>query len=205
MKLTKNLAENKQKNKFKKKVLAELYFARVFLYLVFISAQIMIAYFLERILELAIILISYTLLRWCYPKTWHHKQVLYCLLYSVAFFMILQRLSLPLSVSLFSGIVISILFTYYLYKFQCVLDAKIEKTKSTRTVLDLTKTEFYELLNESTISQEEKDAVEYRVIYHYKGQQWYQACGFCKRNCQYLYNSGIRKLNNQLQVKLNNH
>lgn len=205
MKLTKNLAENKQKNKFKKKVLAELYFARVFLYLVFISAQIVIAYFLERILELAIILISYTLLRWCYPKTWHHKQVLYCLLYSVAFFMILQRLSLPLSVSLFSGIVISILFTYYLYKFQCVLDAKIEKTKSTRTVLDLTKTEFYELLNESTISQEEKDAVEYRVIYHYKGQQWYQACGFCKRNCQYLYNSGIRKLNNQLQVKLNNH
>lgn len=205
MKLTKNLAENKQKNKFKKKVLAELYFARVFLYLVFISAQIVIAYFLERILELAIILISYTLLRWCYPKTWHHKQVLYCLLYSVAFFMILQRLSLPLSVSLFSGIVISILFTYYLYKFQCILDAKIEKTKSTRTVLDLTKTEFYELLNESTISQEEKDAVEYRVIYHYKGQQWYQACGFCKRNCQYLYNSGIRKLNNQLQVKLNNH
>lgn len=205
MKLTKNLAENKQKNKFKKKVLAELYFARVFLYLVFISAQLVIAYFLERILELAIILISYTLLRWCYPKTWHHKQVLYCLLYSVAFFMILQRLSLPLSVSLFSGIVISILFTYYLYKFQCVLDAKIEKTKSIRTVLDLTKTEFYELLNESTISQEEKDAVEYRVIYHYKGQQWYQACGFCKRNCQYLYNSGIRKLNNQLQVKLNNH
>ena len=205
MKLTKNLAENKQKNKFKKKVLAELYFARVFLYLVFISAQIVIAYFLERILELAIILVSYTLLRWCYPKTWHHKQVLYCLLYSVAFFMILQRLSLPLSVSLFSGIVISILFTYYLYKFQCVLDAKIEKTKSTRTVLDLTKTEFYELLNESTISQEEKDAVEYRVIYHYKGQQWYQACGFCKRNCQYLYSSGIRKLNNQLQVKLNNH
>lgn len=205
MKLTKNLAENKQKNKFKKKVLAELYFARVFLYLVFISAQIVIAYFLDRLLELAIILISYTLLRWCYPKTWHHKQVLYCLLYSVAFFMILQRLSLPLSVSLFSGIVISILFTYYLYKFQCVLDAKIEKTKSTRTVLDLTKTEFYELLNESTISQEEKDAVEYRVIYHYKGQQWYQACGFCKRNCQYLYNSGIRKLNNQLQVKLNNH
>lgn len=205
MKLTKNLAENKQKNKLKKKVLAELYFARVFLYLVFISAQIVIAYFLGRILELAIILISYTLLRWCYPKTWHHKQVLYCLLYSVAFFMILQRLSFPLSVSLFSGIAISILFTYYLYKFQCVLDAKIEKTKSTRTVLDLTKTEFYELLNESTISQEEKDAVEYRVIYHYKGQQWYQACGFCKRNCQYLYNSGIRKLNNQLQVQLNNH
>lgn len=205
MKSTKNLAENKQKNKFKKKVLAELYFARVFLYLVFISAQIVIAYFLDRTLELAIILISYTLLRWCYPKTWHHKQVLYCLLYSVAFFTILQRLSLPLSASLFSGIVISILFTYYLYKFQCILDTKIEKTKSTRTVLDLTKTEFYELLDESTISQEEKDAVEYRVIYHYKGQQWYQACEFCKRNCQYLYNSGIRKLNNQLQVKLNNY
>lgn len=200
MKLTKNLAENEQKNKFKKKVLAELYFARAFLYLVFIAIQIAIAYFLDRILELTIILISYTLLRWCYPKTWHHKQVLYCLLYSIAFFIILQKLSLPLSVSLFSGIVLAILFTYYLYKFQCLVDIKIEKTKNTRTVFDLTKTEFYELLNDSTISQEEKDAVELRVLEHYKGKQWYTAMGYCKRQCQYLYKHGLEKLNKQLRL-----
>lgn len=198
MKSTKNKKTEKQTNKFKIRVLAELYTTRILLYLLFISIQCVIACFLNIFFEMIVILLAYTLLRWCYPKTWHHKKTLYCLLYSFVFFYILYKLVLPIYISLLSGIVLSMLFTYYLYKLQCLIDNAINKTKTTTTIFDLTNEQFYDLLNASTISQEEKDAVEYRVIYHYKGVRWYQAVGYCKRNCQYLYKNGVKKLNQLL-------
>ncbi|MBQ7798046.1 MAG: hypothetical protein IJ371_02880 [Clostridia bacterium] len=102
---------------------------------------------------------------------------------------------LPLCVSIFSSIAVGWFIGFVLYKLQDYIDHMQAKFKR-KTIYDLTKEELYALMENSTLSEEEKDAVEYRVIYHYKGKRWYQAVGYSKRQCQYLIKYAVEKLNN---------
>ena len=68
------------------------------------------------------------------------------------------------------------------------------------SIFDLDRNELAKLLNTANITEEEKKAVGLRLLEHYKGKQWYRAMGYCKRNCQYLYKSGVEKLNKQLSL-----
>ena len=113
-------------------------------------------------------------------------------------FLVLIPINLPISISIFSGIFFGGLIGWVLYKLQDYTDLKLKEFKK-KTIFDLTKEELYELMGNSTLTDQEKDAVEYRVIYHYKGQKWYQSVGYSKRNCQYLYKSAVTKLNNLIK------
>ena len=180
------------------KILAELYAIKFGLYFLFISCLFTYSWFINKIFECMIVLATYTLLRWCFPRTWHHHKTLNCITYSIIGFCIFTTLTLPLSMSICSGVVVGLLVTYFLYKIQTYIEFGIAKAKQ-KTIYDLTKDELYALMENSTLSQEEKDAVEYRVIYHYKGKRWYQAVGYSKRNCQYLIKRAEEKLNNLIE------
>jgi hypothetical protein len=71
------------------------------------------------------ILVAYSLLRWCFPTTWHHKKTLNCAVYSIIIFTTLDRLALPFAVSILSTVVLSLGLTYGLYKLQVLIDNQI--------------------------------------------------------------------------------
>ena len=145
-----------------------------------------------------ILLVGFFGLRYVFPKTYHCKKFWYCVIFSSITFWVVVPINLPISVSIFSGIFFGGLIGWVLYKLQDYTDLKLKEFKK-KTIFDLTKEELYELMGNSTLTDQEKDAVEYRVIYHYKGQKWYQSVGYSKRNCQYLYKSAVTKLNNLIK------
>ena len=149
----------------------------------------------DSIIATVILLIGFFGLRYAFPKTYHCKKFLCCVIFSTITFWVVIPINLPITISIFSGIFVGGLIGYVLYKLADYTELKLAQFKR-KTIFDLTKEELYALMENSTLSDEEKDAVEYRVICHYKGKQWYQAVGYSKRNCQYLYKRAVEKLNN---------
>ena len=111
--------------KTKAKVLIEFYSVRIFLYLIVFGAIFTHAYLIGKIEESVSVLVSYSLLRWSFPTTWHHKKTLNCAIYSILIFTALNTLALPFTISLFSAVILSLLLTYGLYKLQVLIDNQI--------------------------------------------------------------------------------
>ena len=55
------------------------------------------------------------------------------------------------------------------------------------------------MMENSTLSLEEKDAIQYKVIDKLKGEYFYKAMGYSKRQSIRIYRSAINKLNNLIQ------
>lgn len=108
--------------KAKTKVLIEFYFVRTFLYFLIFSTIFTHAYLVGKVGEGITMLIAYSLLRWCFPTTWHHKKTLNCAVYSIMIFTTLNNLALPFAVSILSSVVLALALTYGLYKLQVLLD-----------------------------------------------------------------------------------
>lgn len=111
----------------KVRVLAELYLVRISLYIAILGSIFAYTYFIGKVGEGITVLIAYSLLRWCFPTTWHHKKTLNCTIYSILIFCTLNTLALPFAVSLLSSVALSLALTYGLYKFQVLCDNQIIK------------------------------------------------------------------------------
>lgn len=166
-------------------------------YLIILAFIAFCGWYNHRIWETLGLFIAYLCLRYAYPKTFHCKKFLHCFLMTITVFAIVIPAVLPLSVSIFSSIFFGSLIGLGLCKLEEYQELKhIEFAK--KTIFDLTTDEFYEVLNKANICDEEKRAVELRVVKHLKGKDWYNAMGYSKRNCQYLYKKGVEKLNKLL-------
>lgn len=119
------LSLKRQTIKAKTKVLIEFYFVRAFLYFIIFGSIFTHAYLIGKVGEGIVALISYSLLRWCFPTTWHHKKTLNCTIYSILIFSALNTLALPFAVSILSTVVLSLGLTYGLYKLQVLIDNQI--------------------------------------------------------------------------------
>jgi hypothetical protein len=115
----------KLKIKAKTKVLIEFYLVRAFIYLIIFGSIFVHAYLIGKVQQGITILIAYSLLRWTFPTTWHHKKTLNCAVYSVTIFITLDSLSLPFEVSILSSVVLALALTYGLYKLQVLIDNQI--------------------------------------------------------------------------------
>lgn len=109
------------------KVLIEFYSVRILLYIAIFGSIFTYTYFIGKVGEGITVLIAYSLLRWCFPTTWHHKKTLNCTIYSILIFCVMNTLALPFAVSLLSSVVLSLALTYGLYKFQVLVDNQIIK------------------------------------------------------------------------------
>jgi hypothetical protein len=65
-----------------------------------------------------------------------------------------------------------------------------------RTLFELPKDELLSFMHNSTLSLEEKDAIQYKVIDKLKGDEFYRAMGYSKRQSLRIYKSAVTKLNN---------
>lgn len=171
------------------------------IYVLIIATIFTCAWFNNKFLETIGLFSSFLVLRYAFPSTFHCKKFLNCIITTIIVFITIIPHILPLSVSIFSSIFFGGLIGLGLCKFE-EMQIKKEKEFAQKTIFDLTNEELLELINITNLTEEEKMAVKLRLINHLKGQQWYNAMGYSKRNCQYLYKHAVDKLNHQLYLHL---
>lgn len=150
----------------------------------------------HKYIETVFLLVSFVALRYCFPKTFHCNIVYNCVFWSIILFWVGVPQTLPITISMFSSVIVGFVITYVLYLVQDYVDFK---TKAELTLFDLPKDRLQEYIDNSTLKDEEKLALKFYVIDHYKGEQFYNAMGYSKRQCLRIYKSAVNKLNNLIR------
>lgn len=151
------------------------------------------AWLFDKYIEAVLFCVSHTVIRMIFEKQYHCGKTCICLFLTltIAFFGIMY--TFPVSLSLLSAIPICWFISWIGYIAQDRLDLKLKKE---RTLFDLPKDELLSFMDNSTLSLEEKDAIQYKVIEKLKGEYFYRAMGYSKRQSIRIYKSAVDKLNN---------
>ena len=166
-------------------------------YIPFVVYCLIVGYFSNRLLEAVVLLCIFSCIRTAFYKTFHFiNNDWLCFGFSCIMFTISIPNTIPFSISLFDCVITSFVIGYVSFKIQDYLDMKCVKE---RTLFDLPKNELLSLMNNSTLSLEEKDAIQYKVIDKLKGEYFYRAMGYSKRQSLRIYKSAVTKLNNLIQ------
>ena len=85
------------------------------------------AFLLDKHIEAIFLFVSYVLLRYRFPTTFHHKNTYWCVFWSILTFWLCIISTLPLSLSILSSVIVALVLCYILYKIQESIDIKKEK------------------------------------------------------------------------------
>lgn len=190
--------------KFLKKVFSvetelkiERFFREILWQMLIVFAFVFIcAWIFDKYIEAILFCISHTVIRMIFDKQYHCGKTAICLFLTltIAFFGIMY--TFPLALSLLSAIPICWFISWIGYIAQDRLDLKAKKEV---TLFNLPKDKLLSLMENSTLSLEEKDAIQYKVIDKLKGNYFYRAMGYSKRQSIRIYKSAVNKLNNLIQ------
>lgn len=190
--------------KFLKKVFSveaelkiERFFREILWQMLIVFAFVFIcAWIFDKYIEAILFCISHTVIRMIFDKQYHCGKTAICLFLTltIAFFGIMY--TFPLALSLLSAIPICWFISWIGYIAQDRLDLKAKKEI---TLFNLPKDKLLSLMENSTLSLEEKDAIQYKVIDKLKGDYFYRAMGYSKRQSIRIYKSAVNKLNNLIQ------
>lgn len=157
----------------KMKITNKVLLIRFRLFQITINTVILIAVFsfailLEKLLECVIILLSYFLLRYKFGKTFHSSNMWVCVALSILMCWAMIAVTLPISVSILSGVVVAIIDCYLLYRVRDYLDMRdqiMELTKPKLFNVDTcTEAELLERCKDLHLSQENADlAIEFFI------------------------------------------
>lgn len=194
-------------NTYQKKINRQLRIEKFFkediwLHLIVLSSVALAAWIFNKWILAPMVYLSNIIVRLQFDKQYHCRHnkhniaVTLCmaLTCSVMFFTIAN--CLPLSVNLLSCIPISYLCAWVGYVVQDRIDLKV---KAERTIFELPKDELLAYMENSTLRLEEKDAIQYYVIDKMKGERFYNAMGYCKKQSIRIYKSAVNKLNNLIR------
>lgn len=174
------------------------YIYKYSLYSIIYLGIILCAIVYGKYVETLFVFICFLSLRYCFPKTFHCPIVYNCVFWSIEIFWIAVPNTLPITISIFSSVIIGFLMTYILYLIQDYFDLKI---KSEKDIKNISLSELNKLLENSLLKNEEKFAIKYYLIDGLKGQQFYNKMGYSKRQCLRIYKSAINKINNLIKSK----
>lgn len=85
-----------------------------------------------KLLECVIVLMSYFLLRYKFDKTFHHENMWVCFALSILMCWCMIAVTLPISISILSGIVVAMIDCYILYKVRDYFDIRNELREITK-------------------------------------------------------------------------
>lgn len=158
-------------------------------------------YFSSKLIEAIFLFISYITLRYAYPKTWHSKNFYVCIFFSILSFWIALPLTAPLSISLFSSVIIGSLIGFILYKVQDYVDTKLEVIELNKTIIinntislkALSEYDLCKLCKEYGLTDIQCDIVKYLVIDEFHDCEIYKKIGYCKAN-YYIIKKKIKSI-----------
>lgn len=84
------------------------------------------AFIFGKHIEAVFLFLSFAFLRYKFPKTFHHNSTYWCVFLSILSFWVCTCAVLPLSYSILSGVVVELIFCFFLYKVQDYIDIKNE-------------------------------------------------------------------------------
>lgn len=179
------------------KVKLEILCRQLVSYVPFVVYCLLVGYFSYRLLEAVVLLCIFAFIRTAFYKTFHFiNNDWLCFGFSCIMFNIAIPNTIPFSISLFGCVITSFIIGYVSFKIQDYLDMKCGKE---RTLFELPKDELLSFMHNSTLSLEEKDAIQYKVIDKLKGDEFYRAMGYSKRQSLRIYKSAVTKLNNLIR------
>ncbi len=117
------------------KIKAELFLKTVVGYVVILVALFFVAWLTNKIINTAIILVSYSFTRWIFPITYHAKTNKGCLIFSIVCFSIATIIVLPIQLSLISSVGMGALISAVLYYIQYFIELKKKPILSEREVI----------------------------------------------------------------------
>lgn len=169
------------------------------------SAIFLIAYIQDKIFLSILFYICWIELRYAVPKIFHYKfsnkpiiNLLGCMFWSIFVFFVAINNLLPLGVSLFSSVLISIAINFILYKIQDYIDIKHEIGNQTINIYSMCEEDLRNYAKSKHISEQMIDTLILRVIHNYKWVEIQQERNFTKDGIRYHK----EQLNKKLNVKL---
>ena len=179
------------------KVKLEIFGRQLLSYIPFVVYCLVVGYFSNRLLEAVVLLCIFSFIRTAFHKTFHFvNNDWLCFGFSCIMFNIAIPNTIPFSISLFGCVITSFVIGLVSFKIQDYLDLKYVRE---RTLFDLPKDELLSFMANSTLSPEEKDAIQYKIIDKLKGDEFYCAMGYSKRQSLRIYKSAVTKLNNLIR------
>ena len=188
-----NTEMQKQKNLNKAEIVFRLktfIIVELPIHILIMSNVFMWAIILNKYIEAISYLIAYFVLRYKFDVTYHHRSPVVCILLTISMFVLSVIFVEPLYMSLFSSIIFAFLCSMILYLIQYILDLK---EQNEITLFDLSKDELYKVIDNYILKTEERYAIEFYVINGLKGEEFYNAMGYSKRQCLSIYKSAVKK------------
>lgn len=121
-----------------------------------------------KLFECVIVLVAYGCLRYKFDKTFHHANMWICVALSILMCWCMIAVTLPISISILSGIVVAMIDCYILYKVRDYFDIRNELSEITKpkpfNVDTCTEAELIERCRELRFSQENTElAIEFFI------------------------------------------
>ena len=176
--------------------LERIFLQQLWIHLLVVSSVALCCWIFNKWIEGITFCIAHLAIRRVFDKQFHLNTTALCMSLTLAIIWFSIPYTLPISVSLLSSIPIAFMICLLGFILQDYVDFK---TKAERTIFDLPKDELLAYMDNSTLSDEEKDAIQYHVIDKMKGEVFYRAMGYSKRQSIRIYKSAVNKLNNLIR------
>lgn len=119
------------------KLLIKFYAYKYGLYAFIFVMIFALAFILNKHIEAFFLLGAYAMLRYRFPKTFHHPSTYWCVFWSILSFWLCIIAVLPLRYSILSSVAVALILCYILFKVQDYIDTKKELERVKNKPFDL--------------------------------------------------------------------
>lgn len=138
------------------------------------SIILTIAYFSDKLVETLFFYLSWRVFRFAVPKIFHFKgktplmSILGCMFCSCLVFGVAIQLMLPISISIFSSVLVGTLMNFILYKIQDYLDLKRKVAQETINIYEMSEDKLRNYAKSKHLSEMMIDTLVLKVIHNYR-------------------------------------
>lgn len=185
--------------KARTKIKIEMFTLNLIFEIVVNGAILISAYFLNRFFETLLFYLSWYVFRVAVPKIFHVKaktpmmSICGCAICSVGCFVVSMRFVLPITMSIFSSVLIGIWINYILYLIADYRDLLREKSKNTIDIYKMSEEELRTYAISKHLSEMMIDTLVLRVIHNYRWSEIMAERNYSKTAIRY-HKSRINKL-----------
>lgn len=176
--------------------LERIFLQQIWIHLLVIGSTAICCWIFNKWIEGVMFCISHIVIRRAFEKQFHLNTTALCMSFTLAVIWFAIPYTFSIAVSLLSSIPIAFLICLLGFILQDYVDIKKQKQ---RTLFELPKDKLLEYMGNSLLTLEEKDAIQYYVIDKMKGQTFYNAMGYSKRQSLRIYKRAVEKINNLIR------
>lgn len=154
----------------------------------------------DKVIETICLFISFVALRYCFPKTFHSKNVYHCVFWSIAIFVIGVPNTSNIGTSIFSSILIGCAMTYILYLVENYCDLMIFYRKHTEFTLENATQE--QIISCCNLLHYKKDKIQLALMFFIEKQSNEQVWNYLLKNNKLIDLDTVRQYKYRIALDL---